>query len=412
MQNKFVKQTTYFLRKPFHLFVFLLGCLLLCPLDALADKSQIRAQRKSQHHYHDNHHKRKPVLKGRLMWDLNRYGAFYSKQADGSTISSEIRRAELAFSQKTKNHWSAKLEFGFESNENEVEVNDAYAKYRGWKWAKVTIGKSKEPFGFEELSSTSDIPTLERSMVSSAFAPGRSLGVTFDINSLDKVLPRSSLAIGLFQAENDDDYDHQPPVAITTRLTYAPLKNDRQILHLGLAGSWRDWDENAFQFKEQGELNTADNMILSAILTADSQQLKGVEAAWQYQSFNIQAEYMASSVDQVDGETWLYDGYYVQAGYLLTGEKHQYKKGKFSAIKPAAESGAWELVFRHSLLDLRDNNLGAEASVNLLGVNYYASNQIRIMFNYLNPSISGYSLHSNTDGDAISLRFLYLFQVR
>ena len=57
-----------------------------------------------------------------------------------------------------------------------------------------------------------------------------------------------------------------------------------------------------------------------------------------------------------------FDGYYVQAGYFLTGEHRPYVfgRGGFGRVKPKSifgkddGRGAWEIAARYSTLDLTD----------------------------------------------------------
>lgn len=93
----------------------------------------------------------------------------------------------------------------------------------------------------------------------------------------------------------------------------------------------------------------------------------GVEAAGQYGPVHFQAEYMATSVDQIGGPTVFYDGAYAQAGWFLTGEHRVYNRtfGAYDKITPASNFlstrgdgsrglGAWELVGRWSYVNLID----------------------------------------------------------
>ncbi len=342
--------------------------------------------------------KSKLDIGGLLMIDADRYGEFYSNEADDSTLRSELRRARITLRRQLQDNWRIKLQLSFNDEDNEVEVDDAYLKYNELPWANLTIGKMKEPFGLEKLTSSSAISAIERSMVSTAFAPSRNYGLR-----LSDAKPGYTWAVGIFK-EKDDDFEEQAPSALSARVTYAPLRTDRQTIHLGGSISLRDWNKNEFRIKEKGEVNSADNIILSAELDADTVQLTGIEALWQYHSLTLQSEYMVTEVEQPDGLDWHYDGYYLQASYFLTGEYLTYKKGRFKKVKPNSESGAWELLARYSQLDLRDNDIGAKAAVHTVGANYYFSSKTVVKINYLSPEIEGHTVHSEDSGHALSLR--------
>ncbi len=65
------------------------------------------------------------------------------------------------------------------------------------------------------------------------------------------------------------------------------------------------------------------------------------------------------------------------------------------------------MVARHSEIDLRDQGVGAQSSVSMLGINYHWRSNIKIMLNVLHPEIKGDTVHSQSDGDAVTLRLQY-----
>ena len=130
------------------------------------------------------------------------------------------------------------------------------------------------------------------------------------------------------------------------------------------------------------------------------------------------------------------DGFYLQTAYTLTGEIRGYKAGdgKFAAIKPKGEGGAWELVARYedADIDIPGRSLSADLERMVLGVNWYVNKNVKFMLNYVDSEVDGctestraYALLdgtdsdetedltikkcNNDDGDAISLRGQYVF---
>lgn len=86
-----------------------------------------------------------------------------------------------------------------------------------------------------------------------------------------------------------------------------------------------------------------------------------------------------------DNDDPTFDGYHVQASYLLTGESRSYRNGVFGGVTPANETlGAWEVAARYSHVDLNDSGVdGGEQENITLGVNYYARSNVRFMANYI-----------------------------
>jgi len=342
-------------------------------------------------------------LSGQVMIDTDHYGAFFDSDAKNATTNVELRQAKITIKYKPLDNWKSKLQLKYsyeDSDHNEFEVADAYIAYTGFKWADITAGKMKEPFSLERLTGSTSLTTIERSMVTSAFSPGRSYGV-----KVGKNRKNYTWGLGFFQKKTDSDSTR----AATARATFAPVRNKKQIVHLGLSASIRDRQQKTFQIKESAEVHTADNIIRSARFNADKLHLTGLELAWQYQSVRFQAEFISEKVEPVIGQDWNYFGYYLQASWFVTGESASYKKGSFKGVKPTSNIGALEVVARYSELDLRDHELGSRSSIIMAGVNYHWTKNIKLMVNYLTPDISGNTLHVDDSGDAISARLQLVF---
>lgn len=325
------------------------------------------------------------------------YGAFWNEEGKTANSETVIRKLRLGLEISYGKDWKLQIDGDFQDDGDEQtrEIDDLWLEYDGFDWVDIKVGQMKEPFGFERLGSYSALMTNERSLATSIFAPGRSRGVL-----LGRYRDDYTWALGAFREDNEET----SPRSATGRVTYAPLRTDNQTVHLGLAGSWRDLQRERFQIRDEAEVYTADNVIRSPRFDADDLSLVGGELAWSYGPATLTAEAMGQRVTQTNGDAWHFTGGYLQAGWLLTGEHRKYGEGEFERIEPDRAVGALELVARWSAVDVRQRGVGAEASVALLGLNYYWRKTALVRVNYLSPSIQGNALMANPDGEAVTVR--------
>lgn len=313
-------------------------------------------------------------LGGRIQWDYNRAEADSAGEPDEDDMG--IRRARI-FVQGLVDDWGYKAQFNIGEDGSEAgTVEDLYIRYNGWgRHARVTIGRQKEPFGLEELTSSKDISVLERAATTELYAPGRNTGILFDGQR-----EMFTYALGLFEdgeAATGDPNREADEFAVTGRVTFAPLNAEGRVAHLGLAYTDRAGSETS---------------------------ILGLELAGVVGPFHAQAEYFDAEFDTVDA-----DGFYIQAGWILTGESRPYKDGVFKIITPAAKAGAWELVARYEDGDgsFGDIELGdTQGNMYALGVNYYPNGNVRLGASYM----SGEDDVSGDEGDEIRVRIQYVYK--
>lgn len=344
-------------------------------------------------------------ISGRIMLDADYFEEFHSKDGDSSTTDAELRLLRGQLDYDFPAGWRGQVQV--DVNSDEVDLGSVWLRYSKWDFADVTLGKLKEPVGLERNTSSAKLMTIERSMMSTAFTPGKSWGLhLYDANKRRRWA--LSVAVEDEDDEDDDDFEEDNPYALSGRYTASPLNSDDETLQLGFSATLRDWNENRYQVRERAEVHTADNVVRSAAFRADQQATVGLEALWRRGSGQLQAEYMATRVEEIDGSDWDYQGYYVMASWFLGGEQRRFRKGEFRHVKPAGDYGAWELVARYGELDVRERGLGSVATMTTLGVNWYYNRDFRVMLNFLHPDISGSTRHADPDGNAVSLRLQLL----
>ncbi len=140
-----------------------------------------------------------------------------------------------------------------------------------------------------------------------------------------------------------------------------------------------------------------DDVFTSRLIGADHYRHVNIEIAGSHGPWLVQAEYGGLSTDSAGGGH-SYDGGYIAASYVLTGEHRSYDAavGTVRSLVPnhpiGHGAGAWEVsVVRYSRLDLRDGGQGTFGHTWAASLNWYATESLRLMI-----GATDYS----TDGDA------------
>lgn len=319
-----------------HLIPMLIFVLLETAFAAIAQASDVKVSTKGGLKVSSGDYEFK--FGGRIMYDYNKSEKNGVTDEDGF----DLRRGRVFVSGKIAKDWKFKTQFNVDGGGAE----DLYIRYTGWgRAANLTIGNQKVPFGLEELTSSKNISVLERSAITEQYAVGRAESVQLH----GQLSGNSSYALSVFAEDQESSNDDE--IGFAARYTVAPVKTDEALVHFGLA--YRD---------------IADNDAL------------GVEVAAVSGPFHIQAEY-------ADGDFGANSlrGYYLQAGYVLTGEMRPYKGGVFKRVKPSGKRGAWEAVVRYEDGDGNhsDIELGrVDASAYTVGLNWYAHENVKLGINY------------------------------
>lgn len=350
-------------------------------------------------------------IKAQIQIDASFFDGVHNEQTRGSEW--QVRRARIGLKHESKKDWEAEFEIDINDEDNEISITDGYVRYTGWRFGEVSFGKMKEPFGLENTTGSKDINTVERSIVTEAFKPGRNYGVLFSRSG-----DRSTLNLGAFQAsENEDGLDGY---GITARATYNPVFAESRLIHLGISASERDMQEMEYRINEPLEVNAAASIIESRRIDADNISQYALETALVYRAFSWQAEWMEQRITEIttetDGSDATYSGYYTLASYFFTGESRAYKKGTFDGVKPLSDAGAWELVLRYSSIDLAevpgdtDDVTGPlQADTLALGINYYATGRARLMLNVAKSDVESPVAAESGEAESLTFRVQYEF---
>jgi phosphate-selective porin OprO/OprP len=317
-------------------------------------------------------------LGGRIQWD---YDATEAEDYNIDREDVDVRRARL-FVAGYYGDWAYKAQFniGESDGADGGDAEDLYVRYTGFgKLANITVGKQKEPFGLQQMISSKDISILERAATTEFYTPARSAGLQVHGKGANW-----TYGVGAFEADGDGSDDFGD-IALTGRVTFAPVQTEAMVAHLGAGYTTRDADLDADP------------------ATTEELDIYNLELAMAAGPFHAQAEYFDGELGGVDR-----DGWYVQAGWILTGEVRPYRDGVFKRVKPAADSGAWELVLRYEDGFGTYSDVGltrAEGEQTALGVNYYANQNVRLGLSYM----SGEEDATGFEGDELRARVQFTF---
>ena len=331
---------------------------------------------------------------GQLQVDI----ALYDEDVTQLNNGTEFRRARLFASGKMFKNWEYKAQYDFAGNE--VTLKDAYIRYAGLENGKIIIGQFKQPFSLENLTSSKYITFMERASPN-ALATGRRIGAGYNRG----LGANGTLAFSVYGQEADAGDAGDEGFGASARVTFAPVKSDDRLLHVGFAVAQEkpeDGLNDTFRFRSRPESHVTDTRLVDTGALANSEKLTkyGVEFAWVRGRFSLQSEYIAADVSRKTGfQDVDFDSFYIYGSFFINGDSRAkaYKDGSFGRVKPNSGS-AWEIALRYSTIDLNDINsvvspapgapilagvFGGKQNTVTLGVNYYANNNIRFMMNYI-----------------------------
>ncbi|HXG29527.1 MAG TPA: porin [Nevskiales bacterium] len=337
---------------------------------------------------------------GRMHYDI------YGFSNDGNIRNDngdDFRRLRLSGKGTMYGVYEGKIEIDFRTNRangesSNVVMRDVWLSYSGFELGKLTAGHQKVPMGLDELTSSNYIWFIERAAPVSLITDGaHRRGLQFSGQR-----GNWTYAVMGYDSNNRNAADTDSGATERNgsagfgyggRLTWTPLKDKAQVLHLGLSAA-KEEAENLSDRTTRYEANLADSVLVADFLAApddgDDLTKYGIEAAYVSGPFSMQAEYLNAKVSSDAAGDPEFGGYYVAASYFLTGESRPYRasNGTFDRIKPNGKNGAWEVLARYSTVDgevdTRDDN---EISNITLGLNYYINPQIRLMANIMQADV-------------------------
>ena len=361
-----------------------------------------------------------------------------------------FRRARIGIDGKMFGdfNYSILYDFGGTGSEDAGKIQELWLEYAGIKPVRVRVGAFAPLVGLADASSTNGMLFLERpapAEVARTLAGGdRRTGLQLAgsgetwLASFAVTGPTISSLNSAASGFNAQPFDEQ--LGYTGRLAFTPLKGEDWRLHLGANASLvtqvADTGPTAtsrfpIQLRDRPELTVdTTRLVDTGAIDAEGARHWGLELAIQKKSFLVETEYFDIGIERRNTalSDLTFNGWYVQASWVLTGEPRRWSPdtaswGAPNPTKPfdrkKGQWGAFELAARYSVIDLNDNEglagvaapadgiRGGEQSVFTAGLNWYLNPTIRFMFDYQHVDIdrlNAAGLEIGQDYDVVSAR--------
>ena len=308
-------------------------------------------------------------------------------------------------------------------------IENAYLSYTGFKpfGGKLAIegGIMDLAWTMDEATSSNDMLFMERasSGVIAANIAASDFRSTFGTRWYNDTFWAGAYVTGpttgaIHSASSVNPNGTTEQYGVVARAAGQIVSGKDYSLHLGGDAEWLIQPPHnlvtgaqTLTLSDRPELRIDPTTLIStgALANVSGAQVYGVEAAGTYGPLIVQGEYYwfnvqrgaATGLPPIGAPDVKFQGGYVQAGYVLTGESRPYNAGNaaYGGIVPKNPFsldggwGAWEIAGRYSTMDL--NNLigsatgvaGGRQNVYTVALNWYLNRNVRLMFDYLHGDV-------------------------
>ena len=345
-----------------------------------------------------------------------------------------IRRARLSLTGYYGKDWQGRVEGDFSTPSDGKFLKYAYLNWSHFQDAQIRVGQFKAPFSREYLTSSADIDTIERAMItdSGSTVPKYDIGAMLWGPSVFGGL--LSYGVGVFNGNGANNSDTNDDKDLVARVAVAPFAPTAISIMKGLefGGSFQYGRETPTQ-KWQPKLPT-DWAFFKEMSYRGDRIRYGLDAAYKLGPFKLQGEWIYQTlerekqvrvdpttneivssggnlIDAPDLNAW---GWYVLGTYFVWGD---------------VNNNGFQLVARYEQMDVDDdkaadkylkanpkgensvanpwgnalNLRGNTADVLTLGFNYFPHPNIRLAFNWYYETLDNKftidRVHHTQDGD-------------
>ena len=263
---------------------------------------------------------------------------------------------------------------------------------------RLTIGKQKEPFVYQQVGYSLGLPHYERFMTS--MFSTRNIGVRYINTYAQKT---GTYAFGIFNdyiEEGNSISDNGTDVSgRVTKILWS--QNDmKSYLHVGASARYSEANDGFIQYTAKPESDVADIYLDTGNIHANHAYTGAVETLISYKNYSFLGEYAQNKVDRINTSNVSFNGYYALVSWIVTGESRPYdeRNGYALGVSPTSKYGAIELIAKYGELDMNDKDInGGHLSKWLAGVNWWLSDEYRLSVSYGTADLDRFGKNGKTD---------------
>jgi phosphate-selective porin OprO/OprP len=309
-----------------------------------------------------------------------------------------------------------------------TDIKDAYltmnevAFFNRVRWGNFFV-----PFSLEQVTNDTNNIFLERSIPTQGiFAADREVGTAFyGINAAKDITWTFGAFFDSISESLKERIDSNQGLRTSGRLTWLPWydepSNGRYLLHTGCGVLYTHDQNDLIRFRARPQIHEGPFLIDTGDQPGTDYTTGNIELATVLGSLSFQSEMFVSHAALDAGDATYY-GSYVYGSYFLTGENRIYERfgqhgaqfgrnvpySNFFLIPGGVGPGAWEFKGRWSYLNLDETNDGSYNDMTI-GFNWYWSDRMRVMFDWIQPVTSANTVYGQTESDIMGMRLDFNF---
>ena len=304
-----------------------------------------------------------------------------------------MRRAELVLKGKGPGRFDWVVGYDARS-ERWLDVNGRYAFEAG----TLQAGQYKQPNSLEELASTKNNDFISKAAATNTFAISRRAGVAW-MQAGDRWTATGSV----FGRDINGGGTQGSGAAV--RATFAPVRTDARLFHLGASHARYDTDADLLRLRARPQADLASVRLVDTGTFADADRVAvtGVEALFATGPLKLQGEAFRADVQRLAHADFAGNGSYVSAVWNIGSSGWGYKGGVPTTPTPASGGSLWQLGLRHDRIDLDQGAVaGGEFAAWTAGINWYRGEHLKAMLNFVD--VDGERAGASDDPDLVELR--------